>query len=299
MSNMSKILIFMILIGIVVWSFFQSNRIKLYRTAKDLGILRKNNVLKAGNCGGVLSCLSVRLDDFCEEYKSNDKILEIDSSSQFEPYKDYSTQDVSKLLLDPYNPNIKVPVSDFKHSWQFKNYKDINVEQLNKIAMNVCSPTDEVRNKAKEIYNIIGNRCVVFYRGNDKAIEIGAIPYDDVVKKAKELNEKSFYVQTDEREFYNYFKRHFPDSITYAGLPMISKNGTTFSTGNENELKSEFAIKFLGAVYAISKARRMIICTGNTGLWSVIYRGHLNEVYQLSGICEDEMYCDRVKKYYN
>ena len=295
MNTGVKIFLGILVLIFIIWYFFRnkiSSEVKEYVESRP-----SNPTLKIKDCFGVTSCLSVRLDNFCKKYKKNPDITEIDSSSQFGFYKDYPTQDVSKILFQPYNPSIKVPESDFKHSWQFKDYKDINVYDLNKIAMNVCNPSEIVRQKSREISQIIGNRCVVFYRGNDKSKEIKSIPYDTFIKTANDLKERSFYVQTDEQEFYDYFKSKFPDTIYYDGLPMMKKNVETFSKGKDDEPKSEFAIKFLAAICSISQSRTIILPTGNTGLWATIYRGTLNGVHQLKGECTEDMYCDIVNKY--
>lgn len=283
------IIFFAILIFLVVliW-YFQNNKNEIYSSVKELGIIKSNPILKVKEGQGLTSCMSVRLSDFCKKNKLN-HINEIDSSQQFELYKDNPEQDVSKILFQPYNQDNKVPYSDFDHSWQFRDYDKINVGDLNKIVMNVCNPSEIVSKKSDQIAKIIGNRCVIFYRGNDKSKEIKAIPYDDYVNMAKSLNENSFFVQTDEQEFYDYFKRKFPD--TKCGiLPMIKKNQNSAIRGNDG-IKSEFAINYLATTCAIAKARKIILPTGNTGMWVVIYRGNLDGVHQLKGDCSQDMYC--------
>lgn len=287
MKNGIVIFFGVVIILIMIGYLFRD---KVYSKVKELGVLKSNPILKVQEGMGLTSCMSVRLDDFCKKYKLNN-INAIDSSQQFSLYKDYPNQDISKILFQPYNPNIKVPYSDFQHTWQFKNYDEINVSDLNKITMNVCNPSEIVRKKSQEILNMISNRCVVFYRGNDKSKEIKPIPYNDYVNIANDLNEKSFFVQTDEREFYDYFKSKFPDTIHYAALPMMRKNENSAIRG-ENGTKSEFAVNYLATTCAIAKARRIILPTGNTGMWVAIYRGNLDGVHQLKGDCSQDMYCD-------
>lgn len=254
-------------------------------------------ILKVTEGVGLTSCLSVRLDNFCQFYKKGIFISEIDSSAQFNIYKDSPSQDISKILLEKYNPNIIVPKSDFKHTWQFRWYDEIGLSDLNKIAMNVCNLSQIIKEKARQIRKTIGNRCVILYRGNDKSKEIKSIPYDEFIKAANNLRESSFFIQTDEKEFYDYFKSKFPDSTYNAELPMIHKDGNMVITSTEIG-KGDFAIKFLASIYAISSARKLIIPTGNTGLWAVIYRGILSGVVQLKGECLPNMYCYKVQNGY-
>jgi len=111
--------------------------------------------------------------------------------------------------MAPYIPDNSLPDVYFKHSWQFKWYKKVDLVDLSKLAMGVCTPSEAVLKKAAELAPLTEGRTAILYRGNDKQKEIRETPYEAIVAMAREPGILKFIVQTDEEEFYFYFKNIF------------------------------------------------------------------------------------------
>lgn len=237
--------------------------------------------LKIEGGSGLTSCLNVRLHQFikwCNEHKG-ELPKSIDSSGQFGFYKE-SNEDISNLIVNYNREGIeKISKIDYDHAFQYGWYDKIGIEKLFNINRICNFPSQEVRNTSNEILNLIGTRTCVLYRGNDKALEIPRIPYSMMIEMAKDTGDTSFFVQTDEKEFYDYFKSQFPDTIKWE-IPMISKNDFGHVIP-DNRIK--FISQFNAVLLSISKSGKVILTTGNTGEFVCLYRGHTNNVWQVHG----------------
>lgn len=206
----------------------------------------------------------------------------IDCHDLFQQYRDFEGEDVNEKLMAPYHPDNNLPQVYFKHPWQFKWYKKIDLVDLSKLAMGVCTPSVRVMNKAKELAPLAGGRTAILYRGNDKQKEIKETPYEAMVAMAKETGNSKFIVQTDEEEFFSYFKNIFPDTVAFNEIPRIKKNSESFVLPEAGK-RVEFAVNFLAALIALSKCGTVCITTGNVALWLMLFRGNLNGVWQYHG----------------
>jgi hypothetical protein len=239
--------------------------------------------LKINGGTGLTSCLSVRLDAVTKYInENNDFPLSIDSSEQFALYSDYEGENVCDKLLSQYLYQNVPYVKDYNHGWQYGFADEIELDTLSKYALAVCPPSEIVLNKSIEYQNILTNRTAILYRGNDKGLEIARTPYTAMEEMAKDTKSEKFLVQTDEEEFYNFFKERFPDTICFEDIPRINKNPDSYVMPEPGS-KVNFAINFLAALIAISKAKYLIINTGNTGHWATIFRGNKNGIYQWHG----------------
>lgn len=232
--------------------------------------------------GGVTSCLSVRLHDAIAHYAKYGVYPEsIDSSNQFFFYRDYPGQDISKLILGPYTPDNSLPFVGYDHGWQFAWYDEIEIEKLHKLAQMVCPMSAEVGDRSYGFMQKIDGRTCVLYRGNDKALDIPRTHYNAMIQMAEATGESRFLVQTDEKDFLKFFKEKFPDTIHFPEIPQIKKDPDAYVMPNKN--KADFCINFLAALRAISTAPKLILNTGNTGIWTVLFRGHVSGVWQAHG----------------
>lgn len=239
------------------------------------------NTLKVTYGGGITSCLSVRLHEAIDYRRQNghwpDKI---DSSEQFNLYRDVEGQDVSRELLidDDYTKlSISQSLLDYSHGWQARYYDHIHVSELAPIANSICRLHPQVEEKVPSIIESIGSRTVVRYRGNDKATEIGRTPYEPMIKAAKLTGGSQFIVLTDEQEFLDHFRQHFPDTIQF-DLPVIPFNVQTVYIPDSERIA--FAIKFLATLKAAASARYIVTNTGNTGIWITLFRGNSDGIWQ-------------------
>jgi hypothetical protein len=231
----------------------------------------KDTVLKVEGGTGLTSCLTVRLA-WAAHYQGI-----LDSSTQFWMYRDEENQDVSKELLADYIGKHKP--FDFNFDDQYRYYDDKEIKNLYKIANDVCKLSDTVYHKSCESSVLLGDRTAVLYRGNDKALETPATDYDWMFRMAKESGSDSFYVQTDEIEFYEQFKQNFPDTVRWEEIPMINKDLTKFVLPPLGE-RLQFAINFLASLLSMSQAKKVITTTGNTGLWLALYREDTENFWQ-------------------
>lgn len=236
--------------------------------------------MKVTTGSGATSCLSVRLHDVAKFIHEMGIPLGIDSSEQFGMYKDYPGQDVSALVFDEYQPKV-CPYVGFDHGWQYGWYDSVQIENLSKMASVYCPIKKEIHQRANDWFYNVRDRVCILYRGNDKSLEIPRTNYQAMVEMALATGEDKFLVQTDEEDFYQFFKERFPDTVCFNELPRIRKNPDSYVMPREN--KSGFCVDFITALIAISKAEKLILNTGNTGLWTMIFRGHANNVWQYHG----------------
>ena len=250
-------------------------------------------VLKVTGGTGLTSCLNVRLHEFLKwmrEKKTTPDI--IDSNGQFSIYRDVLGQDISDKLVY-YDTNRWTPDSpenkylqniSYDHGWQYGFFDTWDTPLIEvSFANSICNAiSKEVGDIAYNISKLIGDRTCVLYRGNDKGMEIPRLPYDVMIDMAIDTGEKSFFVQTDEQEFADYFKERFPDTVTWDEIPRIHKNpdGNVMPPVGK---RVQFAINFNAVLYAMGKAKKVIVTTGNTGEFVCLYRGNTNNVWQAHG----------------
>ena len=238
-------------------------------------------IIKDG--GGVTSCLGVRLDNVIR-YIEKFGVLPnyIDSTQQFLLYADEEPQDVSMYLLGDYVPDNDLPKVNFFHYMQFSWYDEIDLPNISKLSNCICPLSDAIINKSEVMIDIMDDRTAILYRGNDKGVEIKRTQYQSMEGLANESGSTRFLVQTDEEDFYRWFKDRFPNTICFDEVPRINKNPDGYVMPQKGK-KVEFAINFLAALKAISSSEKLIMNTGNTGLWAAIFRGTTKNIYQYHG----------------
>ena len=233
--------------------------------------------------GGVTSCLSVRLHEAIRFYEANGKFPdEIDSSKQFFFYKDNQSQNVSAHILGEYVPNNDLQIVNYSHDWQFRMYDEIQLEDLFKLANNICPMSNLVGDRSYDYMHRIEDRTAVLYRGNDKALDVPRTHYNAMIEMAKATGSDKFIVQTDEIDFFDFFKSKFPNSIYFSDIPRIKKDPDAYVMPPQG-YRLNFCINFLAALRAIATADKLILNTGNTGIWTMLFRGHTNNVWQVHG----------------
>jgi hypothetical protein len=231
--------------------------------------------------GGATSCISVRLHDAClffEKYKQWPE--NIDSSNQFEMFQSEERIDFSKYVFANYQKPFDYEFINFNHGWQYGWYDRIDIFNLSNLANKICPISNEILDKSFEFWNRTIDRASVLYRGNDKIKEVKKVSYKKMLKMGIASGKTKWVVQTDELEFYLFWKNHFPDTIRFDEIPMISKNSDSYVMP---ENRKEFLVDFIAALRAISMTDTLLTTTGNTGLWACIFRGNVKNVYQAWG----------------
>jgi hypothetical protein len=233
--------------------------------------------------GGVTSCLSLRLHDALQYYAKN-KVLptEIDCSGMFSIYRDYPNEDVSKKIFGNYEPDNNLEYVGYDHGWQFAMYDEIQLDKLSKLATNICPVSSYIGNMSYDMAQRIKGRTAVLYRGNDKALDIPRTHYQAMIQMALDSKSTSFIVQTDENDFFSFFKERFPDTICFNEIPRINKDPDAYVMPTAGH-RVEFCLNFVAALRAIAQADKIIMNTGNTGIWTMLFRGHTKNVWQVHG----------------
>lgn len=225
--------------------------------------------------GGLTSCLSVIFHELSKFHKDHGYWpADLDASGSFITCKDGPNQNLYRQLLQPAEPFFR-PYIDFDHGMQYARYVELPLVKLHLLAKHYAWPSSRVGDTAFNITQIRAGRTCILYRGNDKATEVKPTAYDKMFEAAQDAG-GPYMVLTDELEFFEAFIDRFPDTIAVPGSKMIPRNYRKVVTGD-----SKFAVHFFAALYCFSRAPKLVITTGNTGLWPVIWRGSMQCVWQV------------------
>jgi hypothetical protein len=232
---------------------------------------------------GVTSEMSVRLHHVAAFHRQHGRMPDaIDGSQQFHLYRDEPGQNVSDALFAPVKQSAGVTRTDYEHGWQMAWYDTVCLPALHQMALASCAPNRQVELYSHIYASKAAGRAAVIYRGNDKAKEIKATPYDMMFAMARDTGASKFIVQTDELEFFGAFKHYFPDTIRFENMPMIKCNYDRYVIENPGR-RVEFARSFFAILLALSQAPQLMVTTGNVGIWASIWRGNTDHLWQVHG----------------
>lgn len=165
-------------------------------------------------------------------------------------------------------------------------------EAYNKIVNRFFSPSDIVSEKVKfleEKYQIDASKTVsVSYRGTDKGTELTlASPeeYLSVVKNILEENpEFKVLLQTDQTQVIQYFHSVLGDKlIFFEETPSTTSNLVIWKIIEDNGGDSIDWQQWCDAAFrVVSKCKYVINHTGNVAMFTNLYRGSLENVYQFN-----------------
>ena len=241
-----------------------------------------STTLKVSGGTGLTSCLSVRLDQAVKHHHATGRYPDaIDSTSQFWLYAAEPGHNVSAHILEERVTDIDHGYrTDFDHGWQYAWYDQLDLDGLGDLAHCICRPLPEVRTKAMSLaVGLPRDCCGILYRGNDKAKEIPATPYEEIIAQACMSGFDRFHVQTDEQEFLDACRKALPNVTWWDHLPRIQKNPESY-VAPPFSIRPKFAQDFLAALIAMGYCEGLIMTTGNTALWTMLYRGHATGAWQ-------------------
>ncbi len=240
---------------------------------------------------GFFSCCSIALDKIIEFHNEKNFLPTVDRTNQYSWYKDNITQGVNDFFeekqidLNLKPENLK---EDFEMESQFSDYSLLNFEYAKKIIDIYFSPSEKV----KEIENYLLNKyeinlsktIAVYYRGNDKIKETTLPTYDEYLIKIKEVISKNLdhkiLIQSDELSFVDFIRDNIKDFIEIKESKKINDKNTAVNyTINIGERLINCQL-FLAIIQIISKSNKIIINSGNVGIWTCLYRSNTNGVYQ-------------------
>ena len=289
--------VFICCILLLLYVIIKYNYNNSYNKNENFSTIGKiiNNTLIITHNSGFFSCCSVKLDNiinYFNTYKELPKI--IDSSEQFEWYKNNKNDDITYNYFEDYNNNnININWNtniDYNHTFQFTDYKNLDYKNITPFINKYFSPSLEITTIIKNIeekYNITDydNICVIFYRGNDKNTETVICSYESIISKAKIVlnNNKDikFLIQSDETEFINLLLAEFPSNSFYFKdeIRHMNKQSSTVDIVFK-DLNFEFSKKYLAITIIMSKCKYIICPSGNCSIWIMFYRGNANNIMQ-------------------
>jgi len=248
-------------------------------------------ILNITHNSGFFSCSSVRLIEIINYFNNNKSLPDlVDSSKQYVHFKNNLSDDLTKIIY--INNDMKIDFSDeikFNKNntdQQFSNYNEINFNNINPFIEKyfLISPliNQRINYFINSYYLNLDKTIAVFYRGNDKITETNIGSYETYLYKMYELLSKNqdckILIQTDDQDFINF---------CYGKIPFTFFKELTTIPNNPNHVihyfidnKTDFAINFLSVTKIMSMCKILITHSGNCGLWSVLYRGGTNNVFQ-------------------
>jgi hypothetical protein len=263
---------------------------------------------------GCFSCCSIKLHDIviytylfrklpeylnCEQqfsyYKSadilqkNEKELVEKNTKHFniDIGNDYYTDITQNLFKYDSNSIINEScIFDFNH--QFTGYKNLDYLHINPFIKKYFSLSDKVSENMAFLMDKYKleplKTCAVFYRGNDKQLEINKPSYIELVNKAKDIKKMypdiQFLVQTDEQEFLDFFLEQEPNSVFFEEIPRLARSDSGNIALDVHENKLNILQYFIASMNIMSKCKNIICTSGNCEMWVMLFRGNADGVYQ-------------------
>lgn len=184
-----------------------------------------------------------------------------------------------------FNKNISFFINDL----QFTNYHLIDYNLIVPFIQKYFIVSDEINEIVMNIekkYNInYNNTCCIFYRGNDKVTET-VIPcydeiYNNIKKKIKNKENIRFLLQSDETEFFTFFKNKLNNFVIFENeIKHINKQNTSINHITDLNTKLALVKNFLAIVIVMSKCKYIVCTSGNISLWISYFRGNADNIYQ-------------------
>jgi hypothetical protein len=252
--------------------------------------------VKSTHNAGFFSCCTIRLDDIIKFFNKYKLLpIKVDSSKQFEWYKNGNNNDITFDYFEYYkNVNIfpiyKNNINYIGRFDQYIDYKKINYESICPFVEKYFTPSVGIKNliinlESKYKIDDYTQICGLFYRGNDKVTETNLCTYNDIIDKAKIIfhnnNNVKFLIQSDETEFIETVTNIFPQNSFYFKdeIRHMKKQNSTVDIKfkNTNHVFSKY---YLAITIIMSKCNYIICGSGNCSLWIMLYRGNANNVCQ-------------------
>jgi hypothetical protein len=246
-------------------------------------------ILKTTWNAGFFSCCTDILRQLTKYHYENKILPFLDSSEQWELYKDNGIDDVSVFWFGLVKSKTEGDITseffnriedfnDFENENfstdclypkvcnedQYIPYNLINYNYTNKIIDTYFTPSDKVINLYNDLivkYNIDINKTIsVLYRGNDKRLETNLPSYDEMLQKILELKSEfpnhKILIQSDEIDFCNYIKNNLPEVIIINETKKISKSDTAIQYTLSKGERLQTAQTFLSVMMIISKSSK-------------------------------------------
>jgi hypothetical protein len=246
-----------------------------------------DNRLVVNHNGGFFSCCTIRMILIIRFLNENKIFPIVDSSNQWSFYKDQPGDITQSFFNNIGDDELKVMTKEIDDGTSPYNLLDF--EHLNILIKRYFSPSDnvlDIYNHLLEKYSIdFDNTIAVLYRGNDKHKETNLPSHSEMIEKIDELVIKypnhRILIQSDEVDFYNSVVDKYPNFIYFHEVIKIPKNDyTAIQYVVPDGQKTQQAIIFLAIMLIISKCSKVILNSGNVGMWCSLFRGNSDGIYQ-------------------
>lgn len=250
-----------------------------------------------GNMYSNISCLLQSLFVYCRQFGRLPE--KINTEQMFANYN-FTGQDIYdhfyKITNDVINQSFIDSTPPFDSGTQFISYKDLEYEKYTPFIKKYFYPSEIILQKINFFQNEFQlnpeNICVLFYRGNDKSRETAIPSYEEVIDKAKQIQEQNpnvvFLIQSDETDFINRMSNEFPNSFHFgqyiSHMNNKQSNCAVTQTLSRQE-KYEFVKNYVAITMIMAKCKHIICTSGNCTLWILLYREGFHNVHQyLNGL---------------
>lgn len=250
-----------------------------------------NGTLVVAHDAGFFSCCTIRLRKIIQYYHHFGRLPHVDSSMQWSKYKDRE-RDVTHEYFMPGRPfklsNTDIHFTTDTREDQFSDYRYINYSGLASLILAYFCPSHQVIKKHYSLTDAYAinpsNTIAVMYRGNDKRLETLLPPHVSIIeqvdKVVKNNPDCTIIVQTDEIEFFEQFKKAYPNSIHFKEAVMVHQNQEAVQNYIDRSKSISHAVNFLSILLILSKCKHVITNSGNVAMWLCLYRGNADNVHQ-------------------
>jgi FkbM family methyltransferase len=251
----------------------------------------QEEIIKVSHDAGFFSVCNINLLQVLNYYNSNKKFCRLDTSNQWNLYKDES--------IDVYPKFFKYSTDSFEthpqsylesdNEIQFSNYKLLNFNFINPFIKKYFNFSDEVllieQNLINKYQINFDETISICYRGGGKIRETNLPSYEEILAKLIEVRNIhpncKIIVQSDEIEFCDYIKSYYNDVIIFEETIKLKKSDcSAVQYHTPHGKRVETAQNFLAVMSIMSKSRSIILNSGSVGMFVCLFRGNSNDVHQ-------------------
>ena len=241
---------------------------------------------------GFYSCCSIRLRKIINWHNEYKKLPVVDSSNQWGMYKDreedISTKFFNTLSTLDMEYNDHIDFSSDVIEDQFSDYSKINFNSVGffiRKYYNVSNEVSLIEKKLTNKYHIDTNKTIaVCYRGTDKKKEVHIPSYQEMFDKIRSIQSQypdyKLLIQSDEQEFIDASRQEFPYHIHFEESRKVSSNHRAVQFYFPQGEKVYHAQVFLAIMQILSKCSKVILNSGNVGMWVCLFRNSTKGVSQ-------------------
>lgn len=249
-----------------------------------------SNILNVTHNSGLFSCHTQALQDIMKYWNYHQEIPDVQRGLQYVNYKAKPTDNLIPMLFKEWEtlpatlePGRQYFMSNDPREQQFTDYRHIRHDDLKPFIENWFTPSEQVTNRVydfKSKYKIDPDKTLaVFHRANDKVKETDVASIDDWnnIIQGEAMSYEDVLLIPDNIEM--------RDSCT--GVKVIEENPVfPADEGACTFMKLPFdqrpahALNFFATVLLASQCRGLVTHSGNGSWWTMLYRGHSNNVVQ-------------------